>query len=101
MSLTNEKKPRRKLRFGAFMNLPSSHPTGWRHPDAVPETDLSFAHLADMARIAEHGKLDAMFFQDSAAVPGSSALYGGKPLGEAPANSGEGWTSATFAGWLK
>jgi uncharacterized tannase-like protein DUF6351 len=30
-----------------------------------------------------------------------AVLYGGKPLGEAPANSGEGWTSATFAGWLK
>jgi FMN-dependent oxidoreductase (nitrilotriacetate monooxygenase family) len=71
---------RRKLRFGAFFSLPSCHTTGWRHPDAVPETDLSFQHLADMARLAERGKLDALFFQDSVAIPGSTATYGGKPF---------------------
>ncbi len=32
---------------------------------------------------------------------GGSVVYGGKPLGKAPADSGEGWTSAAFAGWLK
>lgn len=78
MIFAKSPKSPRKLRFGAFMNVPGCHPTGWRHPDAVPETDLSFRHLADMARIAEHGKLDAMFFQDSAAIPGSSAFYDGK-----------------------
>ncbi len=31
---------------------------------------------------------------------GGEVVYGGKPLGSAPANSGEGWTSPTFAGWL-
>jgi Tannase-like family of unknown function (DUF6351) len=31
---------------------------------------------------------------------GGEVLYGGKPLGAAPADSGEGWTSSTFAGWL-
>ncbi len=80
MILTQPNKPKRQLRFGAFMNVPSSHPTGWRHPDAVAETDLSFRHLADMARMAEHGRLDAMFFQDSVAIPGSAGLYGGKPF---------------------
>jgi hypothetical protein len=30
---------------------------------------------------------------------GGGVLYGGRPLGPAPAGSGEGWTSATFAGW--
>jgi FMN-dependent oxidoreductase (nitrilotriacetate monooxygenase family) len=71
---------KRMLRFGAFMNVPSCHPTGWRHPEAVPETDMSFRMLAAMARIAESGKLDAMFFQDSAAVPGAAGLYGNKPF---------------------
>src|SRR5712671_3930261 len=71
-------KAKRQLRFGAFFSVPGCHPTGWRHPDAVAETDLSFRLLADMARMAERGKLDAMFFQDSAAVPGSAGLYGGK-----------------------
>ena len=38
-------------------------------------------------------------YQDDSA--GGSVVYGGKPLGKAPANSGEGWTSKAFAGWLK
>jgi FMN-dependent oxidoreductase (nitrilotriacetate monooxygenase family) len=70
----------RQLRFGAFMNLPGCHPTGWQHPDAVPECDLGFHHLADMARLAERGRLDALFFQDSVAIPGSAATYGGQPF---------------------
>ena len=71
---------RRQLRFGAFFSVPGCHPTGWRHPDAICETDLDFRHLADMARMAERGKLDCMFFQDSVAIPGSTAVYGGKPF---------------------
>jgi hypothetical protein len=33
--------------------------------------------------------------------PSGAVVYGGKPLGRAPAGSGEGWTSTAFAGWLK
>jgi hypothetical protein len=33
--------------------------------------------------------------------PSGAVIYGGKPLGRAPAGSGEGWTSGAFAGWLK
>jgi hypothetical protein len=32
---------------------------------------------------------------------GGAVISGGKALGAAPANSGEGWTSSAFAGWLK
>jgi len=35
-------------------------------------------------------------YQDSA----GSVIYGGTPLGPAPAGSGGGWTSPSFAGWL-
>src|SRR6516162_4030850 len=73
-------KAKRQLRFGAFFSVPGCHPTGWRHPDAVCETDLDFRYLADMARMAERGKLDCMFFQDSVAIPGSTAVYGAKPF---------------------
>jgi hypothetical protein len=38
-------------------------------------------------------------YQNDAA--GGTVIYGGKTLGKAPAGSGEGWTSAAFAGWLK
>ena len=71
---------RRMLRFGAFFSVPGCHPTGWRHPDAVPETDTSFRWLAHMARTAERGKLDAMFFQDSVAIVGSNVAYGHEPF---------------------
>ncbi len=68
------------LRFGAFFSVPGCHPTGWRHPDAIPECDMDFRWLAHMARVAERGKLDAMFFQDSAAVVGSAGLHGTQPF---------------------
>ncbi len=71
---------KRQLRFGAFFSVPGCHPTGWRHPDAICETDMSFRLLADMARMAERGKLDCLFFQDSVAIPGSTAVYGGQPF---------------------
>jgi len=61
------------------MSVPGCHPTGWRHRDAVPECDMDFRWLAHMARTAERGKLDAMFFQDSAAVVGSGGLHGTQP----------------------
>jgi Tannase-like family of unknown function (DUF6351) len=32
---------------------------------------------------------------------GGAVIYGGQPLGPAPANSGEGWTSPAFSGWLR
>ncbi len=68
------------LHFGAFMSVPGCHPTGWRHPDAVPACDMDFGMLAHMAQVAERGKLDAMFFQDSAAVVGSAGLHGTQPF---------------------
>jgi FMN-dependent oxidoreductase (nitrilotriacetate monooxygenase family) len=80
LRMTTGRKRPRQLRFGAFMNVPSCHPTGWRHPDAVAECDLSFREQARIARLAEHGKLDALFFQDSVAMPQSSFVYGGKPF---------------------
>ena len=35
-------KAKRQLRFGAFFSVPGCHPTGWRHRDAICETDLDF-----------------------------------------------------------
>jgi FMN-dependent oxidoreductase (nitrilotriacetate monooxygenase family) len=71
---------KRQLRFGAFFSVPGCHPTGWRHPDAVCETDIEFRYLAEMARVAERGRLDALFFQDSVAIPGSNVTFGGQPF---------------------
>jgi hypothetical protein len=37
-------------------------------------------------------------YQSNAA--GNRVIYGGKPLGPAPLDSGEGWADRSFAGWL-
>ena len=39
-----------------------------------------------------------MTYQSDA--PGRNVIYGGRPLGAAPAGSGEGWASASFDSWL-
>ncbi len=49
--------------------------------------------------VAQKGTIPWQTYQDDAA--GGAVVYGGRPLGRAPAGSGEGWTSPAFAGWLK
>ena len=70
---------RPRLHFGAFLYTPGTHSAGWRHPDAVPSTDMSFPSYLAMARTAERGLLDTIFFQDTAAIGGSGGLDGGSP----------------------
>jgi FMN-dependent oxidoreductase (nitrilotriacetate monooxygenase family) len=70
---------RRQLHFGAFLYTPGNHSAGWRHPDAIPQTDMHFPYYVEMAHTAERGKLDTIFLQDTAAVAGSGALDGQSP----------------------
>jgi hypothetical protein len=49
--------------------------------------------------VNQKGAIPWQTYQDDAA--GGAVIYGGKPLGRAPARSGEGWTTSVFAGWLK
>ncbi len=92
---------RRKLRFGAFINVPSCHPTGWRHPEAATESDMSFAALAEIAGCRNTASWMPLFFQDSAAVPGSAGLYGGKPSTRAAAGKPISSRSAPSPGWRR
>ncbi len=65
--------PGRQLKLTAF-----SHPPGhWRMPDARP-TDMDFDEYVHLAQVAERGKFDMLFFQDSAAVAPAFYLSGGK-----------------------
>lgn len=64
------------MHLAAFMFTPGSHSAGWRHPEAVPECDMEFEQYVHVARVAERGKMDAIFFQDTVAVSGSAALDG-------------------------
>jgi FMN-dependent oxidoreductase (nitrilotriacetate monooxygenase family) len=64
---------KRRLKLTAF-----SHPPGhWRMPGARP-TDMDFEEYVHLAQIAERGKFDMLFFQDSAAVAPAFYLSGGK-----------------------
>jgi len=63
----------RQMKLTAF-----NHPPGhWRMPGALP-TDMEFEEIVHMARVAERGKFDMLFFQDSAAVAPAYYLSGGK-----------------------
>jgi FMN-dependent oxidoreductase (nitrilotriacetate monooxygenase family) len=63
---------KRELKLTAF-----SFPPGyWRMPGAKP-TDMEFSDYVHLARVAERGKLDMLFFQDSAAVAPAFYLAGG------------------------
>src|SRR6201996_775187 len=63
---------KRQIKLTAFC-----HPPGhWRMPGAKP-TDMDFDECVHLAKVAERGKLDMLFFQDSAAVAPAFYLSGG------------------------
>jgi len=49
--------------------------------------------------VSQKGTMPWQTYQSDAA--GESVIYGGKPMGRAPKNSGEGWTSSAFGEWVK
>jgi FMN-dependent oxidoreductase (nitrilotriacetate monooxygenase family) len=68
---------RKQLKLGAFLSVPGNHLAGWRHPDAVAESDMDFSWYMRLAQTAERAKFDTIFFQDTVAVNGSDALAKG------------------------
>ena len=66
-------KTTRQLKLGAYLS-PGGHQAGWRHPLAVPNALMDFELMAHLTRVAEAGKMDAIFFPDSCAVSGSTSL---------------------------
>jgi FMN-dependent oxidoreductase (nitrilotriacetate monooxygenase family) len=63
---------RRQLHLNAFLRNIGQHEAAWR----LPETDLSritdIAHYVELARIAELGRLDAVFFADHPVLKGKT-----------------------------
>ncbi len=62
----------RMMKLTAFCNPPGH----WRMDGALP-TDMAFDEVVELARIAERGLFDMLFFQDSAAVAPAFYLSGG------------------------
>ncbi|MFG2297728.1 LLM class flavin-dependent oxidoreductase [Streptomyces sp. NPDC048603] len=73
----------RTLHLNAFLMNAGHHDAAWRHPDSSPERITDLSYFQELARIAERGKLDSIFFADGVALWGKArhnALGGFEPL---------------------
>jgi FMN-dependent oxidoreductase (nitrilotriacetate monooxygenase family) len=52
------------LHLNAFLMGVGHHEAAWRLPEADPFAHVDVAHYQNLARIAEHGKLDSVFLAD-------------------------------------
>ncbi len=55
----------KQLKLGAFLNSAGHHSAAWRHPQAQADLGMSFAGMLELARTAERGKFDFIFFADA------------------------------------
>jgi FMN-dependent oxidoreductase (nitrilotriacetate monooxygenase family) len=56
---------RGQFHLNAFLMSVGHHEAAWRLPESDPYANTSVAHFANLARIAERGKLDSLFLADS------------------------------------
>ena len=52
----------RQLKLGVFLYPTGHHLAGWRHPKAHADGGMNLPHYVELARKAEQGKLDFVFF---------------------------------------
>src|SRR3954468_7429935 len=55
----------KKLILNAFVSPLGHHFAAWRHPVSTPERALDVDYFANIARIAERGKLQSLFLADA------------------------------------
>lgn len=55
----------RKMKLGAFLYPTGHHLAGWRHPQGQADGGMNLRHYIDVARKAEEGRLDFIFFADT------------------------------------
>ncbi|MFF8766846.1 LLM class flavin-dependent oxidoreductase [Nocardiopsis dassonvillei] len=58
----------RRLHLNAFLMGVGHHEAAWRHPRTRQDGVLDVAHFQNLARVAERGRLDSVFFADGLAV---------------------------------
>ncbi|MFE3836112.1 LLM class flavin-dependent oxidoreductase [Pseudogemmobacter sonorensis] len=61
----------------ALFMFPGYHFGAWRLPEAIPGIDLGIDHYIRAAQLAEEGRMDAIFFEDQAAIPRSNNILAG------------------------
>ncbi len=69
----------RTLHLNAFLMSTGHHEASWRLPESDPNANTKVAHYQQLARIAERGKLDSIFFADSPVLFGE---VGRRPAGK-------------------
>ncbi|MCR8549214.1 LLM class flavin-dependent oxidoreductase [Salipiger sp. P9] len=74
------------LKLGASIRGVGYHVSAWRHPDVDPRAAEKIGHYAELARIAEAGLFDMVFFADALATRaidsplGAAARYPGDAI---------------------
>lgn len=58
----------RTLHLNAFLMNAGHHDAAWRHPDSSPERATDLRYFQELARTAERGRLDSIFFADGVAL---------------------------------
>lgn len=66
------------LHLNAFLMTTGHHEASWRLPESDPLAGVSFDHYVHLARTAERGTLDSIFFADA---PGLTYDPGRRPAG--------------------
>jgi FMN-dependent oxidoreductase (nitrilotriacetate monooxygenase family) len=56
------------MHLNLFMTVMGHHESGWRHPRAEPDRVWDIDYFTDIARTAERGCFDSVFFADAPAV---------------------------------
>ncbi|MEU9715375.1 LLM class flavin-dependent oxidoreductase [Streptomyces sp. NPDC047976] len=73
----------RTLHLNAFLMNAGHHDAAWRHPASSPERVTDVRYFQELARTAERGRLDSIFFADGVALWGKArynALGGFEPI---------------------
>lgn len=62
--------PRKQLHLNAFLMSTGHHEASWRLPESHAEANSDLEHYKNLARIAERGLLDSLFFADGPVLMG-------------------------------
>ncbi|MFF0338971.1 LLM class flavin-dependent oxidoreductase [Kribbella sp. NPDC004875] len=68
----------RQLHLNAFLMSTGHHEASWRLPESDPFANVKIEHYQELARTAERGKFDSIFFADSPVLIGT---VGRRPAG--------------------
>lgn len=90
-------KPKRQLHFNVFMTRFGHHPAAWKHPASTAGGRPNLRYWIEVAKLAERGKLDAVFLADFAGIASASQPH--ELARQAPMNDFEPYTlAAAIAG---